>query len=108
MNFLPGFAGMYAGFLSPPWLIAFLAALGGLAGRGERWLLRSYSPGRFVMLAGALIAALFYEAGIPAMLVELRSAAAVAVITLVAAKLGPKWVMIRAKPGPRSRTSTLS
>ena len=108
VNFLSGFAGMYLGCLSLPWLIAFLAALGGLAGRGERWLLRSYSPGRFVMLAGALSAALFYEAGIPAMLVELRDAAAVAVITLVAAKLGPKWVMIRAKPRPRSRTSTLS
>ena len=108
VNFLPGFAGMYAGFLSPPWLIAFLTALGGLAGRGERWLLRSYSPGRFVMLAGALIAALSYEGGMPAMLLQLRSAAAVAVITLVAAKLGPKWVMIRAKPWPRSRTSTLS
>ena len=33
------------------------------------------------MLAGALTAALFYEGGIPVMLVELRSAAAVAVIT---------------------------
>ena len=108
VNFLPGFAGMYVGFLSPPWLIALLATLGGLAGWGERRLLRSYSPGRFVMLAGALTAAMFYEGGVPSMLVQLRSAAAVAAITLVAAKLGPKWVMIRAKPGASSRTSTLS
>jgi hypothetical protein len=41
---LPGFAGMYAGFLSPPWLIAFLAAVGGLAGWGERWGLGRIHP----------------------------------------------------------------
>ena len=36
VNFLPTLPGLYMGFLAPPWLIAFLAFLGLLAGRGER------------------------------------------------------------------------
>ena len=78
VNFLPGLPGLYAGFLSPPWLAVFLAFLGLLCGWGERWLFRCCTPVRLVFLAGAVTAALVYEAGLPAMLVELRAAAAIA------------------------------
>ena len=69
VNFLPTLPGLYIGFLSAPWLIAFLAFIGLLCGWGERWLFRRCTPVRLVFLAGAVIAALSYEAGLPAMLV---------------------------------------
>ena len=52
VNFLPTLPGLYAGFLSPPWLALFLAFLGLLCGWGERWLFRHCTPARFVLLAG--------------------------------------------------------
>lgn len=79
INFLVPLPGLYAGFLPPSWLVIFLACLGALFGWAERWLLRSCTPARLVMLAGAVTAALQYEAGLPAMLVTLRTAAAIAV-----------------------------
>lgn len=78
VNFLPGLPGLYAGFLSPPWLIALLAFLGVLAGWGERWLLRASSPARLAMVASALTAALAYERGLPGMLLDLRTGAVLA------------------------------
>ena len=69
VNFLPCLPGLYAGFLSPPWLAVLLALLGLLCGWGERWLFRCCTPVRLVFLAGAVTAALIYEAGLPAMLV---------------------------------------
>jgi hypothetical protein len=90
INFLPTLPGLYAGFL-PPWLlIAFLAALGALCGAAEAWLLRSYSAQRFVLIAGSGIAALTYEDGLPGMLLAFRPAvviaAAVAVIGALRAR----------------------
>lgn len=91
VNFLPGLPGLYAGFLSWPWLAAFMSLLGTLAGRGERWLLRTSSPARLVMLAGAVSAAFTYEAGLPAMLAALRTGAvlsfAVLALTVVRARM---------------------
>ena len=81
VNFLPGLPGLYAGFLSPPWLIAFLAFLGVLAGWGERWMLRATSPARLAMLASALTAALAYERGLPGILLDLRTGAVLALAT---------------------------
>jgi hypothetical protein len=86
-NLLPGLAGLYAGFLSPPWLIVFLGALGAMCGWGERWLLRRATPARLVMLAGAIDAALCYEKGLPGMLVALRAAIVIAVIVRLAEAL---------------------
>jgi len=80
VNFLPGLPGLYMGFLSPPWLVAFMAVLGTVAGWAERWLLRSCTPTRLVLLAGAVTAALWLEPGLPSMLVDLRAAVAVAVV----------------------------
>jgi hypothetical protein len=74
LNYIPSFPGLYAGMLSPFWLAAFMALLGLLAGWGERWLLREFSPARFVILAGAVTAALRCEAGLPRILVDLRAA----------------------------------
>jgi hypothetical protein len=74
VNFLPGLPGLYTGFLSPAWLIIFLASLGLVAGWAERWLLRSCSPARLVLLAGAVTAALWFEKGLPGMAVFLRTA----------------------------------
>ena len=78
VNFLPGLPGMYAGFLSPAALVIMLALLGLAAGWGERWLLRSFTPARVVMLAGALRTALLYEQGLQGMLVALRGAVVIA------------------------------
>lgn len=80
VNFLPTLPGLYIGFLRAPWLIAFLAFLGLLAGACERLLFRYRTPARLILLAGAIIAALTYEAGLPNMLVTLRSAATVAIV----------------------------
>jgi len=78
VNLLPTLPGLYAGYLSPPWLVMLLALLGAAAGWGERWLLRTCTPARLVMLAGAVMAVFTYEAGLPEMLLELRSAAVIA------------------------------
>lgn len=80
VNFLPTLPGLYIGVLTPPWLVAFLAFLGLLAGRGERMLFEHPSPLRLVILAGAVTAALTYEQGLPGMLVMLRSALVVAMV----------------------------
>ncbi len=87
INFLPGLPGLYAGFLAPPWLIAFLAVLGALCGRGERWLLRRSTPARFVLIAGAMDAALCYEKGLPGMLVALRAGLVLAVVVWLAEEI---------------------
>jgi hypothetical protein len=87
VNFLPGLAGVYSGFLDPAWLAVFLAILGLVWGRGERWLLRSRSPARLVMLAGLLSAAPDYPEGLPGMLVDLRTAAVLAVVAWAAARV---------------------
>ncbi len=79
VNFLPGFAGMYMGFLPPAGLAVFLAVIGWVCGRGERYLFRYCTPVRLVMLAGAVECALVYEAGLPSMLTNLRAAAVIAV-----------------------------
>jgi len=78
INFLPGLPGLYAGFLSPPWLGLVMACLGAHFGRAERWLLRECTPARLVLLAGAVTAALGYQGGLPAMLLDLRAAAVIA------------------------------
>ena len=83
VDFLPTLPGLYAGFLSPLWLALFLAFFGLLCGRGEQWLFRRYTPPRLVLLAGAVTAALLYEAGLPAMLVQLRAAVAIAAVVKV-------------------------
>ena len=87
INFLPGFAGLYAGFLPAPWLIVFLTALGAGWGWGERLLLRARTPARLVLLAGAIAAALRFEQGLPGMLVTLRTAAVIAVIAVLTARM---------------------
>ena len=80
INFLPTLPGLYIGFLSAPWLDGILAFIGLLCGWGERWLFRRCMLVRLVLLAGAVIAALSYEGGLPAMLVSLRAAAAIALV----------------------------
>jgi hypothetical protein len=82
-NFLPGFAGLYIGFLPPAWLIAFLAFIGAVAGWCEKWLLRECTPARLVVLAGAVTAALWQEPGLPGMLLDLRAAVVIAVAAKV-------------------------
>jgi hypothetical protein len=74
INFLPGLPSLYAGFVSPPWLILFMAVLGAIFGWCERRLLQDVTPARLILLAGAAMAAFRYEAGLPAMLVEIRAA----------------------------------
>jgi hypothetical protein len=78
-SLLPGLPGLYAGFLTPVWLAGFMAVLGAGAGWAERWLLRSWSPARMVLLAGAVTAALRFEQGLPGMLLAFRTAVAIAI-----------------------------
>jgi hypothetical protein len=79
VNFLPTMPGLYVGFLTVPWLIVFLALNGVVWGLAERWIMARCTPARLVMLAGSVLAACSYEAGLPAILVALRSAAVIAV-----------------------------
>jgi hypothetical protein len=90
VNFLPDLPGIYMGYLSPFWLLAFLAGLGVILGRGERWLLRRCTPARLVMLAGSVTFALDFQEGLPGMLTDLRTAAMVA-LAVRAAQVAPKW-----------------
>jgi hypothetical protein len=78
INFIPPFFGLYIGFLPVAWMAAFFAGLGLLFGWGERWLLRACTPVRLVLLAESVIAVLWYQAGLPTMVVEMRTAAALA------------------------------
>lgn len=78
VNFLPGLPGLYAGFLSWPWLLALMAFLGLLASYGERWLFAARTAPRLVMLTGAVYAAFAFEAGLPQMLLALRASAVIA------------------------------
>lgn len=82
-NFIPGMPGLYMGFLAPPWLVVLFGLLGIVFGWFERWLLREYTPARLVLLGGAVTAALSLEAGLPVMLVQMRSAAALALAVYV-------------------------
>lgn len=93
INFLPTLPGLYAGFLATPWLLAFMALAGAAWGLAERWVLARGSAARIVMLAGAVQAALCYEAGLAAMLTALRSAAVIA----AAAWLAGAWRQGRAR-----------
>jgi hypothetical protein len=86
VNFLPGLAGIYMGFLSPFWLALFLALLGLLCGLGERFLFRRCTSARLVLLAGTVCCALEYEAGLPAMLTVLRAAVVIAAVLKAAEK----------------------
>lgn len=83
INFLPGAPGLYLGFLSPGWLVALFTVLGAAFGWFERWVLRERTPVRTVLLAGAAVAALDFEAGLPSMLVQMRSAGVLAIAVCV-------------------------
>jgi hypothetical protein len=83
INFIPGMPGLYMGFLSPPWLVTIFGLLGIAFGWFERWLLRECTPARLVLLGGAVTAALSLEGGLPTMLVQMRSAAALALVVQV-------------------------
>jgi hypothetical protein len=86
-NWIPGLAGTYAGFMPWPALVLLMAFLGWLAARGERRILAACTPARLVMLAGAVQAACLSDAGLPAVVVALRSAVALAVAVRVVAAL---------------------
>jgi len=83
INLIPGLPGLYMGFLAPLWLVALFALLGAIFGWFERWLLRECTPARIVLLGGAVTAALGLEAGLPVMLVQMRSASALALLVYV-------------------------
>lgn len=102
-NFLPGLAGLYMGFLSPPWLVALLAVLGAVAGWAERWLLRTCTPARLVLLSGAVTAALWQEPGLPSMLLDLRAAVAVALVVKLIQLMGNRRSNRQATPAGRVR-----
>lgn len=84
-NWIPGLAGTYAGFLWWPWLLILMAGLGWLSAKGERRILARCTAARLVMLAGAVQAAFLSDAGLPAVVVGLRSAVVLALAVRVAA-----------------------
>ena len=84
---LPTFSGLYIGFVGPYGDIAFMAVAGLLSGFGEIWLLRRFTAARIAMLSAAVLAALSYEAGLPAMLPALRTGVILAVALWLAAKV---------------------
>jgi hypothetical protein len=88
VNFIPGMPGLYIGFLAPQWLVTLFGLLGIAFGRFERWLLRECTPARLILLGGAVVTALWFEAGLPAMLVQMRSAGVIALTVYVVGALG--------------------
>jgi hypothetical protein len=112
VNFITGLPGGIAGYV--PWFAVMLlcAALGYAWGKGERWLLREITPARMVMLGGAAVAALWYEAGLSTMLVQFRAAVALALAVRVAGVFlqrrvsrGPgEWQAVRYPAGLRELT----
>jgi hypothetical protein len=92
VNFLPTLPGLYVGFLTVPWLITLLALVGAAWGLAERWILARCTPARLVMLAGSVQAACCYEAGLPAMLVALRSTAVIAVAAWLLQSMFTRYV----------------
>ena len=72
--------GLYLGFLGPWKLLFLLAGLGAVSGWAERYLLRRVTVARLILLAAAVQSALAYEAGLPTMLVALRTGATLALI----------------------------
>jgi len=102
VNYMPGVAGLYAGYLAAPWLLAFLAFLGMAWGAAERWILTRVTPARLVLLAGSALAGVTYEAGLPALLGLLRPAAVIAVTAWLAGMLrrGPRAASRRRGTGP--------
>ena len=80
INYIPSMVGTYVGMLSFPWLFLLFFFLGLVFGRFERWLLRECTPARVILLAGAVASALLYEAGLPTMVVQMRAAAALALV----------------------------
>lgn len=70
---IPTFSGLYIGDVGPYGDVVFMAFMGLLFGFGEIWLFRRFTAARIAMLAATVQAALSYEAGLPAMLVALRT-----------------------------------
>ncbi|HEX3958808.1 MAG TPA: hypothetical protein VHZ03_19635 [Trebonia sp.] len=92
INYIPSMVGTYIGMLSFPWLLLLFFFLGLVFGRFERWLLRECTPARVILLAGAIASALLYEAGLPTIMVQMRAAAALALVAKCAELLlyGPR------------------
>jgi hypothetical protein len=80
INYIPSMVGTYIGMLSFPWLLLLFFFLGLVFGRFERWLLRECTPARVILLAGAIASALLYEAGLPTLVIQMRAAAALALV----------------------------
>jgi hypothetical protein len=100
-NLIPGLPGLYMGFLAPPWLVALFGLLGAIFGWFERWLLRERTATRIVLLGGAVTVALGLEAGLPAMLVQMRSAVALGLMVYV-------FQIIRGRAGSATSPSPLA
>jgi hypothetical protein len=90
INYIPSMVGTYIGMLSTPWLLALFAFLGLVFGWFERWMLRRCTPARVALLAGAVASALLYEAGLPAIVIQMRAA----VVLAIAAK-GAEMLLYR-------------
>ncbi len=84
INYIPSMVGTYVGMLPFPWLFLLFFFLGLVFGRFESWLLRECTPARVILLAGAIASALLYEAGLPTMVVQMRAAAALALLATCA------------------------
>jgi hypothetical protein len=84
INFLPGFLGLYIGFLGAFGIVGFAALMGLILGLCEKYLFRSFTVTRLILLAGLMEAILVYQAGLPNMLVALRPALIVAGLVKIA------------------------
>ena len=72
--------GLYLGFLGRFGLIVFLAGIGAIFGLSEPWLFRKVTSVRIVFIASTILGVLSYEAGLPALLVSLRTGCILAVL----------------------------
>jgi hypothetical protein len=100
---IPTFSGLYIGDVGSYGDIAFMAFMGLLFGLGEIWLFRRFTAARIAMLAAAVQAALSYEAGLPAMLVALRTGIILAVAVWL---IGVRQILTRSSTSCRDEYGT--
>ena len=93
VNFITGLPGAGVGYVPWPAVTLLCAALGLAWGKAERWLLREVTPARMVLLGGAAVAALWYEAGMATMLVQFRAAVALVLVAWLAGVISGRFRM---------------
>lgn len=101
INFLPTFLGIYYGYLGPALLSLFMFGLGLLGGWAERRLFATVTPVRLAVIAAVVLAVTRYEAGLPAIVIGLRTAAVLAAVVWLVGIARASHAGFTARPSDR-------